>query len=342
MAVDYTWVWILLFAMLGVLAIFIAIAANRKLKGFRLIVLKDFRNPTAPPKRYWALFDSSKDAAIKLYSNIFRPMKNKIIPPFDLSAYSYNRMVFCLQGISGHPEDENIVPVHVPVVGQAGAVDYSNEISGAVLATLRLKETLEKKNLKIGDVIEYENKQYTINDINYNGIELMHKELQTKTARDGSDVSKMQNLYTIVSNLEDIDTIKVRKTESKNRKPELINFFNPGWVFQNLGVVPVEDVNVVLQSEKSSVASFNSKVNDRVLAKSTIWTKYPWLIPMAIMTFVVVIGSTIFFYNISQSTATGEAGISSTAIAAIEHISGITPGANGAPPGIPANMVNAT
>lgn len=304
--------------MVGVLGIFIAIAANRKSKGFKIIILRDFRNPNRKNISYWAMYDSRKDEYIKLYSSIFRPMKSGIQPPSDLSGYSFNKIIYGIQSPTGNAYDDNIVFIHLPLVGQASANEYAISMSEAVQKTIRMREFIENHKLKINDIIEYNNAKYIIKDINFNGITLSFNTTSI-TKENGIEKQTIKENNIIVRDLDKIETFKLLESQATSYEPTLINYFNTNWVMQNMGVVPIEDVNLMLSVNKNAIASFNSKLHDRAMSKMGLWSRYPWLIPMVILIFVVVISSSILWYSISQDTAA----VGSTATAAIQHIIGI-------------------
>ncbi len=320
------WIWVLLFSMFGVLMIFIIIAANRKMKGFRLIDLKDFRNPSKGAVRRWAMFNSAKDAYIKIYSNIFRPMKNGVTPPHDLKGFDWAGNVFALVGVSGHPEDDNRVLIHIPIVGQAGAVQYSQEMSAAVINTESMKDEILKQGLKFDDKVEYEAGEYTIKDLSYRGAVLAYYDTVNSKGSRGEDIQRQVEKTKELTELSEIRKLNVISSNADNRIPGLQDFFSPDWVFETLGVVPVEDGNLILRPDKDAISSFNSKVTDRQQSVMSLFGRYPWLIPMSIMTFVVIIGSVIFFYGVSQTVTSSTTQIAGTATAAINHIAGL--GAN--------------
>lgn len=326
-----TLIYIFLIAMVAILVVFIGIAANRKRKGYRIIVLRDFRNPNKKRIRYLAMFDSKKDQNIKLYSNIFTPLKTKIMPPADMSGYAYDRQVFAFQGVSGHPDDDAIVFVHLPLVGRAGANEYSITISEAIQQTLDFYTEFMKHGIKdaqgvthpikIGDVVELDNRQYTISKVDFNGVFLQYTTIvkakdKQGIAYDKKEVVTMQPLKDI--NI--IESMRLLNEPDDAVSPTYASFFNTDWVMQNMGVVPVEDVNVMLATQKDYISSFNSQLHSRAMSKMGIFGRYPWLLPMAIMTFVVAISATIIWYSVTQDVGS----VTNTATTAIQHILGLT------------------
>ncbi len=318
------WIWILLFLCLGILMIFIGIAANRKWKGFQLVDLKDYRNPSKGPTKRWAMFNSAKDSYIKLYSNIFRPMKSGMNPPHDLRGFDWQGRVFALVGVSGHPDDDNRVLIHIPIVGQAGAIQYSNEMSEAVITTLSMKEAIDKKKLKFDDEVEYNDKKYLVKGISHRGVLLSYYDTIQKPDKKGNMVEHQVEKTLPLTEIAEIAKLKIIKTNAENRAPGLSDHFSPDWVFETLGVVPVEDPNLILRADKDAISSFNSKVTERQQSVMSLFGRYPWLLPMVIMIFVVTISSAIWLYTITQDTSSFATTMQATGTAAINHIAGIS------------------
>lgn len=330
MALDASstlWIWITLFAVLGIMSVFVAIAGNRKWKGFKLVVLRDMRNQASGPVKYWAMYDSKKDEYIKLYSNIFRPIKSGLNPPFDLSGFSYQRTVYAIRSPTGHPEDDSIVPIHLPMVGQASAIQYSQEVSAAIIHTLDLKNIIDKKHLKFGDIVTYDDKTYSVDGIYFWGVKLGYDITENMKGYDGKPTTKTVRKTISINDSKKIDKIAITSTGPDNRVPGMTDFLGSDWVLEKLGVVPVEDANVLLRSAKDAIASFNSKVTERQQSVMSLFGKYPWLIPMAIMIFVVAIASTIFFYGVGQTVSSSTSAIQNVATNAIQKIlgTGISP-----------------
>lgn len=306
------WIYIFLMAMIGVLMIFMLIAANRKMKGFKIIVLRDLRNPNRTNIKYWAMYNSHKDEYIKLYSNIFRPTKSKIKPPADMGGYSYDHTVYAIQGPSGHPDDDNIVFIHLPLIGQASADQLAISQTEAIQRTLLFKKWVDEKGLKIGMIVDYNNTKFWISSIDFNGISLSAE----LTDEHGNKKTETKRLTSFT----EFNNIRILETPSDATTPQLADYFNREWIMQNMGVVPIEDANLMLAQDKAAIASFNSKLHDRALSNLSMFARYPWLLPMIIMVFVVVISSSILWYSISQDTAH----VGNVATAAIQHIAGMT------------------
>jgi hypothetical protein len=316
---DNTIIYVFLVAMIGVLGVFIAIAANRKSKGFRIVVLRDMRNPNKKNTRYWAMYDSRKDEYIKLYSSIFRPMKSGILPPADMSGYSFDRTVYAIQSPSGHPYDDNIVFIHLPLVGQASAEEQSISLSEAIEHTIQNMQFFQNSNFKIGDEVTYKDRGYVIKNIDFNGMTLSYTEVKQIKNKAGETIEHKEEQLLNIRELSELQNVKVVQSPPDAYKPVLANFFNTKWVMQNIGVVPVDDVNLMLSTNKNAIASFNSKLHDRAMSKSSFWTRYAWLLPVVMLIMVSVIGTVIMWYSISQDTTS----VGNTATAAIQHIIGV-------------------
>lgn len=328
-----TLIYIILISMMAVLGIFIAIAANRKSKGFRIIILRDFRNPNKKKQRYWAMFDSRKDESIKLYSNIFRPMKSKIIPPADMSGYSYDRTVYALQGVSGHPYDDSIVFIHLPLVSRAAANEYAVALSEAIQQTLDFYTEFishgvidangVRQQVKLNDIVELDNKQYVVARVDFNGLVLEYDNIIKEKTKDGIQYDKRERVaLKPIKDMRIIDSMKLISEPQDAISLTYASFFNTDWVMQNMGIIPVEDVNVMLSTQKDYISSFNSQLHSRAQSKMGIFGRYPWLLPMAIMTFVVAISASIIWYSVTQDVSS----VSGTATSAIQHILGLTTG----------------
>lgn len=327
-----TLIYLLLFAMLGVLACFIAIALQRKSKGFKIVILRDFRNPNRKHQHYWAMFDSRKDEFIKLYSNIFRPLRSKIIPPADMAGYSYDRTIYAYQGVSGHPDDDNIVFIHLPLVGRTGANEYAINLSEAieksldfyeVIRGLRIGSAKEEDNetypLRIGDAVEYLNLSFTITHIDHKGVVLSNKVMVQVKNKDGTDGEHEKITETVLRNPDDLSKLLLVNEPEGATAINFGNFFSTDWVMQEMGVIPVEDVNTMLATVKSYIASYNSKLHDKAMSKMSFWARNPYLIYNIIMIFVIVIASSIVWYSVTQDAAS----VGNTATSAIQHIMGL-------------------
>lgn len=310
---DETLIWLFLFSMLGVLGIFIAIAANRKYKGYKLIILRDFRNFAKGPTKYWALYRVGKDSAVKMYANIFKPTKSEMTPPFDLGAFSYNRTIYAVRGVTGHPEDDNIVPIHIPLVGQGSAIAYSNEISSAVISALAHKQAVEAADISVGDIVDYRDSRWIVSSIGADGVEL-HGQI-ADGGGSGADIPKA-----FVADTSEYARFKP-VSKCADRTPQALSaYLGPDWVFRYLGLVPVQDANIILRSAKDAIATFNSAIQERQQSVMSMFARYPWLIPMALLSFVVVISASIIWYSVSQDAGS----VASTATAAIQHLVGLT------------------
>ena len=48
------------------------------------------------------------------------------------------RCIRCVQGVTGSPSDDMIVPIAINVMSQAGALDYANKISDAIITNMAI------------------------------------------------------------------------------------------------------------------------------------------------------------------------------------------------------------
>ena len=93
-------------------------------------------------------------------------------------------------------------------------------------------------------------------------------------------------------------------------------FITPNWVRANFGVVPVEDVNPILISQKEFIAQFNSLVNDRVNARKSWLEKNMVVILLCLGIISLSIAFAIESYAVQQFLG----GVISTAAAHLNSI----------------------
>lgn len=245
-----------------------AFAGNRRLKSKKLVV-KDMANPNNPIEKYYAIYDKNKDA-IYLYSNLFKPFKSSMEPPFNMKAYVDKGEIKALRGVTGNPDDRNIVPVRTwPIVGRTGAKEFSSELAGAVANTEAFIRQCTP--YRVGQQVEFvgnhKGKNITsvkgqIIRIGYEGIVISYDKVVT--GKDGlTTAEKAELAFAEPKQIEGLNSITLPEDVSKLPVTPLSNFFNDEWVMNNFGVIPVDDVNAVLESEKSAVAQYNSAVETR-------------------------------------------------------------------------------
>lgn len=292
---------------------FMMLGYSRKKNGYKLTIIKDFRNMSVAPKKYLAIYNPQKDEHIKLYSNIFSPIKSKIIPPFNLQSFSYTKNIYAYQGVSGHSYDDNIVPIHLPVIGLAAAQEYSQEMSNVILSVIDHFHIYEKMSLQEGMDVELNNKSYNISRITARGIYLEAEGLKEPIE------------------LFDIDQISKLKVLSKPKESKRIymnDLVNAEFIAYNLGVVPTEDVNIMLSNAKDAISSFNSKIASKQNSVMSMFGKYPYLVPMILMFLVVGITAAIMYSAAGQAASqllnTGTAAVTSINQTAISAIASIT------------------
>ena len=311
---------------LGVIIVCVMIVAavllfvfNRKSKAKVIVVLKDFRNPALGPMKYYGIYDKGADT-IRLYKTLISPGQASMTPPFDMRAYTHDGRVLCYRGVTGHMEDENLVPIHYAVVSQAAALETSKEIAAAIQNTQNFIAATSKFN--IGDQVAYaydtprllggsekHKIEGLISDVGYRGVSILYAEEVENKDKTKSIIQKVHN----VVEMKELAKINVVKKAEQKGTPEdrLSKFFNAEWVMQNLGVIPVDDVNVVLSSEKSAVAQFNSKVNDRVLSKQGWFARNREAVVLVVTIISLAIAFSIMAYS-TQSYVTHVLGTAPT------------------------------
>ncbi len=305
-------IYIILIVMIAAVFGFMMLGLSRKRNGYKLTIIKDFRNMSTPPKKYLALYNPQKDEHIKLYSNILSPIKSKIIPPFNLQSFAYTKNIYAYQGVSGHNYDDNIVPIHLPVIGLAAAQEYSQEMSNIILSVVDHYNIYEKMSLQEGMGVELDNKSYKISQITARGVYLTGEGL--KEPLEIFDIDKISKL-------------KILTKPKESKKIYMNDLVTAEFIAYNLGVVPTEDVNIMLSNAKDAISSFNSKIATKQNSVMSLFGKYPWLIPMVILMLAAGISSAVMYTGSAQAASsiynTAGAAITSinnTAISAIDSI----------------------
>ena len=140
-------IWFTLLIMVSVLVAVIIFAWNRKRKGKILVIEKDFRNPFKGSRRYLLLYDKNING-LRLYTNVFKPKSEKLIPTFERDPFLWDsKTIYAYQGISGNPDDDNIIPIHKPIVSQSAAMQQAKEISNSLVNTMNFLEAC--KNYRV-------------------------------------------------------------------------------------------------------------------------------------------------------------------------------------------------
>lgn len=328
MNVAYIAIYLILIMALGGVGVF---ALRRKSKA-KVAVIRDLRNPSAPEKKFY-FYPNSKAGYIALYSNLITPFSSGITPPTDLRPYIYwDKRLYGYVGVSGKAEDDNIVLLRRPMVGQVEAQLQAQSLADAIQKTLGFYEVCN--NYRINDEVEFldveseedENEKYQgrIVDMGYEGIVIEAETWLDRTVEvieDGRKVKekrreKKTHTFTLTS-AEAVAEAKLKVIKAAGKSVALSagidRFFNEKWVSVNLGIVPVDDVNVMLRSQKEFIAEFNSKVNDRVLARQS-WLERNMVLVSVVL---VVVGLSIAFAIMAYATqqyVTGTIGHTSSAL----------------------------
>lgn len=318
MALDYG--TIIAYVVLGsILAAFGVYMLMRKM-GSKKAIIQDLRNPRAPDVKYY--FKPDKSAGlINLYSNLFTPIKSGILPPLDLRPFTFmDGTIYGVRGSTGNSEDDSIALLRRPMVSMVECGQQSKLLADAVQNTMHFIDAC--RSYHVGDEITFTavhqaeqgamekifNKHHdekervngTISGIGYNGLEVMVSSIvsgKREVMEEGKKVVKevSDTVYTkyVFLNKGDImnAAIVVDKVAENPETAGLDSFFTPLWVVNNFGVVPVDDVNPILISQKEFIAEFNSRINDRVNSRKS------WFEKNAVMILVVlaIIGLSISF-----------------------------------------------
>ena len=315
-------IWFTLLIVVSVLVGVIIFAWNRKRKGKILVIEKDFRNPFKGSRRYLLLYDKNING-LRLYTNVFKPKSEKLIPTFERDPFLWDtKTIYAYQGISGNPDDDNIIPIHKPIVSQSAALQQAKEISNSLVNTMNFLEAC--KNYRVGQNAVYKKDSNEIKgiitSIGYAGVEFEYK---YKNPKKEDEVLTQRVLFTEISTLKNLKPVMVKDEEGNEyaeltdiaAAPSYEDFITPEWVMQNYGVVPVEDVNVMLAKQKDAIASFNSSVNDRIMSHSSWITKNSTMLMVIVLVFVIAITNGILIYQWSQAMAVAVASAHGASVA---------------------------
>lgn len=313
MGAAYLIIWIVLMILVSVLMTLVVFAWNRKRKGKLLIIEKDFRNPYRKAQRYLLLYDKKLNG-LRLYTNVFKPKSDKVIPTFERDPFLWDaKTIYAYQGVSGDPDDDNIVPLHKPIVSQAAALEQAREISNSLVNTMKFLDACKNYRLEQRAVYRMQRGkemlevQGIIRGIGYQGVRF---EYQFRDEKSGTQETRMI-IFDGLDLLRNLQPAMVAGPDGKER-PDLVDivpppsyedFITPEWVMNNYGVVPVEDVNVMLAKQKDAIASFNSSVNDRIMSHSSWITRNSTTIMIVMLIFVEVVSFSILLYEWSQAMA---------------------------------------
>lgn len=312
---DETLIWYVLFLLLAVLGTVVALALNRKRKSKVLVVVRDLRNPSKRPRRYYAL-DDKKSSGIKLYTNLFKPAHEKLVPRFDMNAYEFDRRIYAVVGVSGHAEDDTLVPIHVPLVSGASAYEFSEELAGAVQKTHEYYDMV--KELNLGSRVKLGAIEGDVASCGYEGVAIDYDTAQA----DGT--LARQRIF--ISDPEEIRKMQVLG-RGNGPKPHLSDMFNAQWVVNNFGIVPIDSVMVPLISNKEAVAQFNSKLNDRARSHESWLYRNREFVVLLMGLFVIMISGSVLWYGTVNAVSQYLAGAGQSVIS-LPHTS-VLPNATG-------------
>ena len=305
-------IWFTLLIMISVLVGIVLFAWNRKRKGKILVIEKDFRNPYKGPRRYLLLYDKNING-LRLYTNVFKPKSEKLIPTFERDPFLWDsKIIYAYQGVSGNPDDDNIIPIHKPIVSQSAAMQQAKEISNSLVNTMNFLAACKDYRVEQQAVYTRQNGKDTveisgvIKSIGYAGVEFEYRYQDSKNER---QVLTQRILFTELSALKNLKPVMVKDANGVEHAdltdikpaPSYEDFLTPEWVMNNYGVVPVEDVNVMLAKQKDAIASFNSSVNDRIMSHSSWITRNSTTIMIIVLVFVLAITNGILIYQWSQA-----------------------------------------
>ncbi len=113
------------------------IAFWRFRKSYRLTIEKDYRNPQAARKTFYAMY-SPKLKYYELFSNILAFKAERGLANVDLKAFANRKgEVTAIRSPTGKPGDDMIVPIGLPITGQAEAQERADRISNGVMKILQ-------------------------------------------------------------------------------------------------------------------------------------------------------------------------------------------------------------
>jgi hypothetical protein len=176
-----------------------------------------------------------------------------------------------------------LVPIHPPVIGQAGIQQFTKEVKDALIERLQkgIEET-QKVTMKKRNGEEYQ----------------VDKEVKAHIA----DKDLADKLDKIITEL---------------------------WISETFGIVPVEDVNVILDQEKQGIADFNSNINDKVNNKSSLLKQHTVTLLFIMGMFVLIVGAAILW---PQHGATGAGSAAQALTSAVNATTHATAPPGAAPP----------
>ena len=304
---------ILMMAIIGTIFIFVL---NRKRKAKVLVVLKDWRNPSRKPQKYYAI-NSPGSIGFRLYTSLLAMKPTKVTPRFDMAAYTFDQRIYAYQGVTGHPGDDTIVPIRFPDVSQITAKETAKDWNVAVANTLDFYE--KAKKYTIGSEVKVNENKGIIYDVGYEGITIDFNMtdannkpyIQRETLSDWSKINQIRIL-----------------SRGKGKSAQMSDLFNYKWLMNNFGIMSVQDVNVALGANKEAVAQFNTTIDIKATAKQTWLNRNAILMMVAGMFLVICIDAVILwsgtvsavnnYLTHAGQSATGLTGLANTIVGAIQ------------------------
>lgn len=122
---------VVIFTVIGLIAFW------RFRKSYTLTIEKDYRNPQASRKKFYAIYNYKKKY-YELFTNLLAFSAERAIANVDLKAYvdSYGK-VRCVRSPTGKPGDDMIVPIGLPITGQADAAETADKFSNAIIGVFQ-------------------------------------------------------------------------------------------------------------------------------------------------------------------------------------------------------------
>jgi hypothetical protein len=116
----------------GVILLFL-----RGTQAYKIRIRRDFRNLSRPPLIRWAYFDK-RAKVVNFYRFKLLPMVflEKTQSYFDPNAFSFKREIDMYIGVSGKPDDDNLVPIGQTILSGASANVVSDKILDGLISLI--------------------------------------------------------------------------------------------------------------------------------------------------------------------------------------------------------------
>lgn len=309
--------YLILLSVGGIIAIF---ALRRKMKS-RILVVRDARNRSLPEERYY-LVNDRRVKQLRLYKTLIHPSHTAIMPPTDIKPYIFSDgKMYGYRGVTGHPDDDNIMLLRWPIVGEAMGREYSSTMSDAIQKTLSFFDACkvyhinDEVTFKIGNV----EKDGIVTNMGYDGLEITY--IIKKANKEGvPEEIEQKSLFRTASQLKEAD-VKITKAADKDTAVagKITDFFNVDWVCNNLGIIPIDDANIIYKMQKDFIVEFNSRVSERMDKRKSWLERNQLLVWMVIMTLALAVFFAICAYATQNyvSSIAGHAEVVNNEISAI-------------------------